>query len=100
MPERITVRLDDEVYGRLSDAARARGTDVSSVVRQAMMVYLEVSSETAPMSAPPHTPEDCLAVVLSHASPRAQGHLTAVFARLDGILARQGRSRLWFVAET
>ena len=100
MPERITVRLDDEVYGRLSDAAEARGMDVSSVVRQAVMAHLEGASGTAPTSVPPHTPEDCLAVVVSHASPRAQRHLTAVFARLDGILTRQGRSRLWFMGET
>jgi Ribbon-helix-helix protein, copG family len=100
MSERITVRLEDAVYGRLSDAARAQGTDLSSVVRQALMAYLERARGTAPTSVPPHTPEDCLAVVVGHASPRAQRQLTAVLARLDGILTRQGRSRLWFVAET
>ena len=100
MSERITVRLDEAVYGRLSDAANARGVDVTSVVRQALMAYLERASGTAPASVPPHTPEDCLAILVSHASPRAQRHLTAVFARLDTILTRQGRSRLWFVAET
>jgi predicted transcriptional regulator len=47
MPERITVRLDDAVHGRLTDAARARGVDVSSVVRQAVMAYLEEVSGTA-----------------------------------------------------
>jgi hypothetical protein len=100
MSERITVRLEDAVYGRLTDATRARGMDVSSVVRQALMAYLEGARGTAPTSVSPHTPEDCLAVVVGHASPRAQRQLTAVFARLEGILTRQGQSRLWFVAET
>jgi Ribbon-helix-helix protein, copG family len=95
MPERITVRLDDEVYSRLSDAAKARGMDVSAVVRQAVMAHLEGASGTAPTSVPPHTPEDCLAVVVSHASPVAQRRLAEAFARLDRI-----RTRLWLVAET
>ena len=64
------------------------------------MAYLEGAGGTAPTSMPFHTPEDCLAVVVSRASPRSQRHLTAVFARLDAILTRQGRTRLWFVAET
>jgi predicted transcriptional regulator len=34
MPERIMVRLDDELYGRLSDAAKARGLDGSAMVRR------------------------------------------------------------------
>ena len=100
MSERITVRLDDALYGRLTDAARARGVDISLVVRRAMLDHLEGASGTALTFAPPHTPEDCLGVVVSHASPRAHRHLTAVFARLDTILIRQGRSRLWFVGET
>jgi hypothetical protein len=95
MSERITVRLDEAVYGRLSDAARARGTDVSSVVRQAVMAYLEGARGTAPASPPSHTPEDCLAVVVSYASPVAQRRLAEAFARLDRI-----RTRLWLVAET
>jgi hypothetical protein len=49
MSERITVRLDDAVYDRLSDAAKARGMDVSSVVRQALMASLEGASGTAPL---------------------------------------------------
>ena len=84
---------------RLSDAARAHGTDLSSVVRRAVMAYLESMSGIAHTLVPPHTPEDCLAVVVSHASPCTQSHLTAVLARLDRILQRQGPSRLWFVAE-
>jgi hypothetical protein len=100
MRERLPIRLTDGLQSRLPDAARARGTDLSSVVQQALMAYLEGVRGTAPTSVPPHTPEDCLAVVVGHASPRAQRHLTAVFARLEGILTRQGQSRLWFVAES
>jgi hypothetical protein len=95
MSERITIRLDEAVYGRLSDAAKTRGMDVSSVVRQAVMAHLEAASGTAPTSVPPHTPEDCLAVVISHASPIAQRRLAEAFAWLDRI-----RTWLWFVAET
>jgi hypothetical protein len=83
--ERLTLPLDDWLAI----------TAVSSVVRQAVMAHLEGASGTAPTSVPPHTPEDCLAVVLSHASPVAQRRLAETFARLDGI-----RTRLWFVAET
>jgi hypothetical protein len=74
--------------------------DVFSVVRQAVMAYLEGASGLAPRSVLPHTPGECLGVVMSHASPRAQRHLAVVFTRLDGLLTRQGHSRLWFVAET
>jgi predicted transcriptional regulator len=99
MSERITIRLDDAVYDRLIEASRQGAMDVSAFVRQALIAVLEKASDTSD-PVPPHHPEDCLAVVVSHASPRAQRHLSAVFARLDGILTRQGRSRLWFAAET
>jgi hypothetical protein len=59
------------------------------------MAYLEGVSGSAFTSAPPHTPEDCLAVVISHASSVAQRRLAEAFARLDRI-----RTQLWFVAET
>jgi hypothetical protein len=98
--ERVTICLTDDLQSRLADAAKARGTGLPSRVRQAVMAYLEGARGTAPASVPPHTPQDCLAVVAGYASPRAQRQLTAVLARLDGILTRQGRSRLWFVAET
>jgi hypothetical protein len=49
---------------------------------------------------PLHTPEDCLAVVVSHASPQAQHRLAEVFTRLDKSLTRQGHAQLWLVAET
>jgi hypothetical protein len=100
MPERITVRLNDAVYGRLTDAAKARGVDLSSVVRHAVIAYLEGASETAPTLVPLHHPEDCLAVVISHASPRTQRRLAETFTRIDGALKRQGCTPLWFVAET
>jgi hypothetical protein len=64
------------------------------------MERLEGVSGNALTSAPPHTAEGRLAVVVSHPSSRSERHLTTVLARLDGILIRQGRSRLWFVAET
>jgi hypothetical protein len=99
MPERITVRLDDAMYGRLIEASQQGAMDISAFVRQALIRALDQASDT-PVSATVHRPDDCLHVVVSHASPQAQRHLTAVLARLDGILARQGRSRLWFVAET
>ena len=84
MSERITARLDDEVYSRLSDAAKARGLDISSVARQAVIAYLEGASETVPTFVPLHRPEDCLAVVVSHASPRAQRRLAETLTRIDG----------------
>jgi hypothetical protein len=99
MPERITVRLDDALYGQLREASRQGAMDVSTFVRQALITALDRTSDTS-ASVPLHHPDDCLHVVVSHASPRAQHHLTEVFARLDGSLACQGRSRLWFVAET
>jgi hypothetical protein len=75
MSERITVRLDDELYGWLMDAAKARRMDISSVVRQAVSASVAGARTSALPSVPPHTPEDCLAIVLSHASPRTQRRL-------------------------
>jgi hypothetical protein len=100
MPERIMVRLDDELYGRLSDAAKARGLDGSAMVRQAVSASVEGACTSACPAVPPHPPEDCLAVVLSQASLRTQRRLAETFTRIDGALKSQGRSRLWFVAET
>jgi predicted transcriptional regulator len=100
MSERITVRLDDELYGWLMDAAKARRMDISSVVRQAVSASVAGARTSALPSVPPHTPEDCLAVVLSQASLRTQRRLAETFTRIDGLLKNQGRSRLWFVAET
>ncbi len=96
---RITLRVPEELHARLSDAAVQQGADVSAFVRQVLVAALEGPSDT-PTSVPSHMPEDCLAVLLGQASPRVQRHLAEVFARLDGILTRQGHSRLWFVAET
>jgi hypothetical protein len=59
MPERITIRLDDAVYGRLTDAAKARGIDISSVVRQALLADLDGSHGTSPSAPPVHDREAC-----------------------------------------
>jgi Ribbon-helix-helix protein, copG family len=65
MAKRITIRLDDAVYGRLSDAAKARGVNVSSVVRQAVMADLNGVSGTTPIAPPPHDREACAQAILS-----------------------------------
>jgi hypothetical protein len=99
MPQPITIRLDDAMYGRLIEAFRHAAMDVSAYVPQALITALDRASDT-PASAQPHHPDDWLAVVVTHTPPQAQRHLTAVLARPDGILIRQGRSRLLFGAET
>ena len=99
MPERITVRLDDAMYGRLIEASQQGAMDISAFVLQALIRALDRVSDT-PASAPLHHPDDCLAVVISHASPMAQRRLAEAFRRVDVPLTRQGRTRLWFVAET
>jgi hypothetical protein len=73
--------------------------DVSAFVRQTFITALEKASDT-PDPAPPRHPEDCLAVMVGHASPVAQRRLSEAFTRLNGPLMRQRRSRSWFVAET
>jgi hypothetical protein len=73
--------------------------DVSAFVRQTFITALEKASDT-PDPAPPRHPEDCLAVVVGHASPIAQRRLAEAFARLDRIRTHQRCTRLWFVAET
>jgi Ribbon-helix-helix protein, copG family len=64
MSERITVRVDDELCGRLSDAAKARGMDVSSVVRQALIAALDGSHATTPTVPPVHDREACAQTIL------------------------------------
>jgi hypothetical protein len=64
MSERITVRLDDEIYGRLTDAARARGMDVSSVIRQAVATDLDRHHGTTPTAPPVHDREACAQTIL------------------------------------
>jgi Ribbon-helix-helix protein, copG family len=65
MSQRITVRVDKAVYGRLSDAARARGMDVSSVVRQAVIADLDESKRTTPTAPPVHERKACAQTILA-----------------------------------
>ena len=82
MPERITVRLDDALYGRLSVAAQARGTDVSSVVRQAVLAHLDGIDRT-PLTAPPaHDREACAQAILATCPVEVQD---ALWARLTPV---------------
>jgi hypothetical protein len=73
--------------------------DISAFVHQTFIKALGKASDT-PDSATPRHPEDCLGVVVGHASPVAQRRLSEAFTRLNGPFMRQRRSRSWFVAET
>jgi hypothetical protein len=64
MSERITVRLDDELCGRLTDTAKARGMDVSSVVRQAVIADLDGRNDFNPTAPPVHDREACAQTIL------------------------------------
>jgi hypothetical protein len=64
MSARITVRLDDAVYSRLTDTARARGMDVSSVVRQAVITDLDRNHGTTPTATPVHDREACAQTIV------------------------------------
>jgi predicted transcriptional regulator len=64
MPERITIRLDDAVYGRLTDAAKARGIDVSSVVRQAVIADLDGTNGPTPTAPSVHDREACAQTIV------------------------------------
>jgi Ribbon-helix-helix protein, copG family len=87
MAERITVRLDDEVYGRLADAAKARGTDVSSVVRQAVIADLDGVSRIAPTAPPPHDREACAQAILTGCPSEVQHEVSTRITRVGLPLA-------------
>jgi hypothetical protein len=99
MREWQMLRPDDGWRSRPSDIATAQGKDVSPILRQALIRALDWALDT-PVSTLLSHPEDCLAFVISHASPVAERRLAEAFARLDRLRTRQRCTRLWLVAET
>jgi Ribbon-helix-helix protein, copG family len=94
MSDRLTIRLDDELRARLADAAKARGMDVSAVVRQVLIASLDrekgvtptiegsLSDTTVP---PPHTSETYMATVLD-SCPADIAHQIRASAEREGRL--------------
>lgn len=76
MGERLTIRLDDGLRSRLSDVAEARGIDISSVVRQAVMAYLDGVSGITPTAPPPHDREACAQAILAGCPYEVQHELS------------------------
>lgn len=96
MPERITIRLDDAVYGRLADAAKAGGLDLSAFVRQALTRYLDHqgSGPTVLDGKASHraeclsrTPDDCAMTVVRRCLPEVQAAIYHMTEQLEFPLA-------------
>jgi Ribbon-helix-helix protein, copG family len=96
MAERITVRLDDEVYGRLADAAKAGGLDLSALVRQALAGYLDhqgsgptvLDAKTSNRAeCVSHTPNDCAMTIVRRCLPEVQATIHHSAEQLDLPLA-------------
>ena len=83
MAKRITIRLDDAAYGRLADAAKARGVDVSSVIRQAVMADLDERRGTTPTTLPPHARETCAEAILAGCPYAVQHEISTRLTRVD-----------------
>jgi hypothetical protein len=64
MRERLTIRLTEDLRSRLSDVARARGMDVSSIVRQAVIAELDGTNGTTPAAPLVHDREACAQTIL------------------------------------
>jgi hypothetical protein len=64
MSERVTIRLNDGLRARLSDTAKARGIDLSSVVRQAVIAALDRSNRPTSTAPPVHDREACAQMIL------------------------------------
>jgi hypothetical protein len=76
MNERLTIRLDDALRSRLSDAAQQQGLDVSVLVRQAVTAYLHRVSGATPTAPPPHDREACAQAILAGCSYEVQHELS------------------------
>jgi Ribbon-helix-helix protein, copG family len=87
MAERITIRLDDAMYGRLSDAAKARRVDVSAVVRQALIANLDGVGGTTPTAPPPHDREACAQAILAGCPYDVQHEVSTRISRVGLPLA-------------
>ncbi len=97
--ERITVRLSDALRMELSDVAKARGTDVSSVVRQAVRAYLDGMSGNTPTAPPPHDREACAQAVLEGCWPWVRQEVLARMTRVGLPLANLFESLLTVAVE-
>ena len=109
MSKRITVRLPDEVFARLSEAVKGEGMDVSGVIRQALTAYLdEAPSREDPgtdrgAEISPHELEDCVRTLLAQCVPERAERLTAIAQQLRrplsevvGELVAQGLRMKWW----
>jgi hypothetical protein len=85
---RLSLRLSDDLAQQLSAMGAARGVDLSTVAREALIAYLtppatDLSDRPPPAPAPPGSPplEACVATLLRHWPPEIQARLTADMAR-------------------
>jgi hypothetical protein len=82
MGHRITLRVADTLTQQIAAAATQRGVSVSDIVREALVRFFDVPKAgplfpRAPAARPSHTPKDCIATMLRHASPVVQARVAA-----------------------
>jgi hypothetical protein len=65
MTDRLSIRLDDPLLERLSDVAKVHKVDRSTIVRRAIIAYLDRAGRTEPPAAPPHDREACAQAILA-----------------------------------
>jgi hypothetical protein len=109
MSKRITVRLPDELFARLSKAVKGEGMDVSGVIRQAIMGHLdntppcddELHNRGAGHAS--HQVEDCAHALLAQCVPDRAARLAAIAQQLGhslpevvGELVTQGLRMKWW----
>jgi hypothetical protein len=88
MTKRITLRLSDEVFAQLSNAAEAQDVDRSAVVRQALLEHLRrMSRDEAQVDDPSphhasHQRSACAHAILAACDPDTRQRLLATAERL------------------
>jgi hypothetical protein len=88
MGHRITLRVSDTLTQQIAAAATQRSVGVSDIVREALTHFFD-APRAGPVfprttaARPSHTPKDCIATMLRHASPVVQAQVATEAQRCN-----------------
>jgi hypothetical protein len=70
------------------DQAEQQGVELPTLLRQALVMFVDRASRAHPSADSPHNPEDCARVVLDHCPPAVQARMADTVARTGAPLMR------------
>jgi predicted DNA-binding protein len=83
MDQRITLRVPDELYQRLTAAMKAQETDITGIMRQVLLAHLNRAQPETKDQSQGHALEDCAREILRECEPGTRQRITAAADRLE-----------------